>query len=213
MKQANGTRTRPAGRGGHTTGRMERSVLSGDEVRAIMAAAQKGVGGDRLRCAVAIMFRSGLRVSELLALRPRHVDLERNLVRVENGKGGADRTVGIDDGALLYVERWLARRQAMGLSSRAPLFVTLDGRPWTRQALSASLKAAATRAGIEKRVHPHQLRASMAVEMHLGEGVPVKAVQQQLGHASVATTSVYLDHLAPAELVEIVKARPEWAVA
>jgi site-specific recombinase XerD len=216
MPQAHVTPARAArpsaGRGGHNAGeRMTREVLAVDEVRSLMAAFNRGRTGDRNRAAVALMFRAGLRVGEALALHPKHVDRVNNLIRVEDGKGGVDRTVGIDDGALRFVETWMAHRKALGLNGVHPLLCQLNGRPWSRQAFSEALRAAAKKAGIDKRVHPHGLRHSHAVDLHFTEGVPLGAVQKQLGHKSVATTSVYLDHLAPADLVAIARNRPAWA--
>jgi integrase/recombinase XerD len=62
------------------------------------------------------------------------------------------------------------------------------------------------KAGIEKRVHPHALRHSMAFDL-MWEGVPVPLIQAQLGHASLATTQRYLDHLAPKDLVDAMQRR------
>ena len=62
------------------------------------------------------------------------------------------------------------------------------------------------KAGIEKRVHPHALRHSMAYDL-MWEGVPVPLIQAQVGHASLATTQRYLDHIAPKELVETMQRR------
>ena len=64
----------------------------------------------------------------------------------------------------------------------------------------------ARRAGIEKRVHPHGLRHTHAAELAF-EGLPMNAIQAQLGHASLATTSRYLAHIAPAELVKAMQVR------
>lgn len=152
-----------------------------------------------------------LRISEALALKPADVDLDEGTIRVLRGKGRKARTVGIDDGALLYIERWLARRAALGLSPRRPLFSKLDGSLWSAQAVREALSYAAAKAGITKRVHPHGLRHSHAAELS-SERVPVAAIQKQLGHASLAITSRYLDHLSPADVIAIGRART-WEVS
>ena len=64
----------------------------------------------------------------------------------------------------------------------------------------------ASPSGIDKRVHPHGLRHTHAAELAF-EGVPMNAIQAQLGHSSLATTSSYLAHIAPAELVKAMQAR------
>lgn len=68
----------------------------------------------------------------------------------------------------------------------------------------------AGKAGIDKRVHPHGLRHTMAFELMM-EGVPVPVIQRQLGHASLATTDRYLAHLAPKDVVEAMQRR-EWDI-
>lgn len=67
----------------------------------------------------------------------------------------------------------------------------------------------AARAGVTKRVHPHGLRHTLAFELMM-EGVPVPIIQRQLGHASLATTQRYLDHIAPKDVIEAMQARV-WA--
>ena len=74
---------------------------------------------------IAAMFGAALRVSETLALRPSDLDLERGMVRVRHGKGDRARTVAIDPSAQAYVERWIAKRDALGLNGRQPLFCTI----------------------------------------------------------------------------------------
>ena len=74
---------------------------------------------------IAAMFGAALRVGETLALRPSDLDLERGMVRVRHGKGDRARTVAIDPSAQAYVERWIAKRQALGLNGSQPLFCTI----------------------------------------------------------------------------------------
>lgn len=207
MKQLDGTRIRPTGRPGHNRGqRFSPVVLTADEVKALMAATNRGATGARNRAAIALMYRAGLRVSEALALRPSHVDFATNLVRVEDGKGGVDRTIGLDDGALRHVEAWMVRRKALGLTGHQPLLCCLDGRPWSPQAVREMLRYAATKAGIEKRVHPHGLRHTMAAEMARSREA-MNDIQAQLGHASLATTSRYLAHVSPTHLADMARRR------
>jgi len=71
------------------------------------------------------------------------------------------------------------------------------------------LKRRAAKAGIDKRVHPHGLRHTHATEL-IAEGLPLNALQKQLGHASLATTSIYVNHLGAGEVVEIGRHRAAW---
>lgn len=202
----------PQGRPGHNAGRKyPAEPLSGAEVAALMAAMNKGATGERNRALVAVLYRAGLRISEALALRPADVNPGDGTVRVLRGKGKKARTVGIDDGALLHVERWMARRRAFGLPPRGALFTKLDGSPWAPQSVRMALTYAAAKAGIEKRVHPHGLRHTHLYELAM-EGVPVHVIQKQAGHASLAVTSVYLDHIAPADVIAVGRART-WQAA
>jgi site-specific recombinase XerD len=132
-------------------------------------------------------------------------------VRVLRGKGKKAQTVGLDPGAMAALERWLDKRAKLGLTGREPLFCSITkgqpfGRPLYPQSVRQAVNRLAERAGIEKRVHPHGLRHAHAAEL-AAEGVPVNVVQRQLGHASLAVTSRYLDHIAPADLIERMHAR------
>jgi site-specific recombinase XerD len=150
----------------------------------------------------------GLRISEALALYPKDIDLRGGSVRVLHGKGNKARTVGLDPGSMAIIERWLQERRAREFGGRQPLICTLSGGPVHPTYVRALLRRLASRAGIEKRVHPHGLRHAHAAEL-AAEGFPVNLIQKQLGHSSLAVTSRYLDHIAPAEVVSLIQGR-EW---
>jgi site-specific recombinase XerD len=195
------------GHSGHNKGQtLPPEPLAASEVVALLASMNRGATGDRNRPMAAVLYRSGLRLSEALALKASDVDSAAGTIRVLRGKGRRARTVGIDRGGLLYVERWIGRRKLLGLSAHTPLFCKLDGTPWAPQAVRAMLKTAADKAGIDKRVHPHGLRRTHAAEL-AREGVPTHAIQRQLGHASLAVTSRYLDHLSPADVIAVGRSR------
>ena len=101
---------------------------------------------------------------------------------------------------------WLERRKALGIGARTPVFCTLQGGTLKTAYIRALLPRLARKAGIAKRVHAHGLRHAHAVEL-VQEGVPVHLIQQQLGHASLQTTSVYLNHIAPQQLIDVVRKR------
>ena len=82
----------------------------------------------------------------------------------------------------------------------------LDGHPLQASYVRALLPRLERKVGIEKRVHPHGLRHTCAAALVI-EGAPVPLIQQQLGHASLHTTTVYLRHIAPVELVEKMRTR------
>lgn len=182
-------------------------ILTGAEANALLAAcSNRAPTGIRNRALLAVLYRSGLRIGEALALRPADVDLTQGTIRVLHGKGDRARTVGIDATACGVVGRWLDRRSASGIPSRAPLFCTLAGEPLSDRYVRAMVKRMAKRAGIQKRVHPHALRHTHASEL-AAEGVPMNLLQAQLGHSSLATTDRYVRHIAPAQLVQAIRSR------
>jgi site-specific recombinase XerD len=157
------------------------------------------------------MYRSGLRVSEALSLEPKDVDLNIGAIAVLHGKGDRRRTVGIDPGASPVIERWVeVRRERLAPPRGVPLFCSQKCRRMSKSMVREMLVRNAARAGIEKRVHPHGLRHTMAYEL-LMEGVPIPIIQRQLGHASLQTTDTYLSHIAPKQVLEVITAR-NWDV-
>lgn len=104
--------------------------LSPTEVEALMAAAsRRAPTGIRNKSLIALLYFSGLRISEALSLVPRDLDLYVGSVRVRRGKGGKQRTVGLNMAAQAHLDRWLDTRRERGISSRRPLFCTLAGGP------------------------------------------------------------------------------------
>jgi len=173
---------------------MPPEVFTEDEVRALIAACStRGVTGHRNRALLAVLWRTGVRISEALELRPHDVDFKNGTVRVRLGKGLKPRTTVLSDlDALPLVARWLEERgklQAVGQG--APLLCTLKGTPTDPSYARHLLPRLAKRAGLERRVHPHGLRHTHAADLALA-GVPVLAIQQQLGHYSLTTTETYL---------------------
>jgi site-specific recombinase XerD len=160
----------------------------------------------RNRALLALLYRTGLRVSEALSLFPKDIDLGRSCVRVLRGKGGRSRTVGIDAGGLALLVPWLERRAAAGLSDRQLLFCSCWGEMLTTGYVRRLLPRLASQAKIHKRVHAHGLRHTHAAELR-EEGVDIGVISKQLGHADISTTARYLDHIAPWAVVEAISAR------
>lgn len=187
-------------------------VLTPDEVRVLIkACSNRAPTGVRNRALLVVLYRAGLRVSEALQLAPKDVDRALGTVTVLRGKGGKRRTVGLDPGAFAVLERWLEDRATLGVNGRKPLFCTLKGERMATAYVRALLPRLASKAGIEKRVHAHGLRHTHAAELAM-EGMPVNLIQAQLGHASLAVTSTYLAHIAPAQLIETMRSRPAFSV-
>jgi site-specific recombinase XerD len=91
-----------------------------------------------------------------------------------------------------------------------PLFCVINGasagRPWTSAGVRAQLRRLTLKAGVRRRIAPHQFRHAHAVEM-AREGVPLNVIQRQLGHANLGVTSIYLQGIDSAEIIDVVHAR------
>jgi integrase/recombinase XerD len=182
-------------------------VLTPDEVQQLMAAcSRRGSCGIRNRALICLLWRAGLRISEGLALKPKDIDHDAGSIRVLHGKGDRFRTVGIDPNALTVLDTWLVRRKELGLNGRHTIFCTLKGRPLDSSYMRKAIRTLGRKADIEKRTHAHGLRHTFAAELR-SENVDIGIISKQLGHASIATTSRYLDHVNPAAVIETINAR------
>ena len=186
--------------------RLPPEILTDHEVLAVMRACGESDTGLRNQALIAVMYRSGLRVAEALALYPKDVDAAAGTVRILCGKGGRSRTVGIDAGGVAVLARWLAARAALGLTDRAPLLCTRAGAPLGTGYMRRLFSNLAARAGVTKRVHAHGFRHTHAAQLR-SEGVDIGIISKQLGHRSITTTATYLDHICPYAVIEAVRAR------
>ncbi len=167
-------------------------VLSLKEVEALLdAPSAQGPSGLRDRAMLALLYATGLRVSELVGLPLEALRLDAGFL-VARGKGNKERLVPVGSRALEAVRLYLAHGRPVLLHGRASraLFVTRRGRAFTRQGFWKLVGRYTRAAGIHKRVSPHKLRHSFAT--HLVErGADLRSVQAMLGHADLATTQVY----------------------
>jgi len=168
-------------------------VLTAGELAALIArCSTRAPTGIRNRALLMLLSRSGLRVSEALALRASDISFATHAVRVLHGKGGKATTRGFHPRATDALARWLDVRRRIG--GRGPLFCTLQGGPLHPQYVRNLLHRLGAAAVIDKRVHPHGLRHTFADELRRS-GVDVVTISKLLGHSSVAVTNRYLDHL------------------
>jgi site-specific recombinase XerD len=170
--------------------------------------------GIRNAAIVSTLWRTGIRCEELLELRPKDINRSGGHLQVLHGKGDKQRTVSIDGNAIARIDRWLDVRRDLGISGHRPLFCTLWGSHAAGQRLDDSymrrlLPRLARAAGVDRRVHPHSLRHTLAYEWMM-EGIPIATISAQLGHESIATTAIYLQHIAPKDLVAAMRSRPDW---
>ena len=199
------------GMNNHNRGRkLPAEPLTPDEARRLLAApSRRAPTGIRNRALLILLWRGGLRVSEALALKSKDLDAQQGTIRVLEGKGRKARTIGLDPESWPILQQWAERRAKLGINGDRPFICTLSGTAVSTQYVRALMPRLARRAGIEKRVHAHGLRHTMASELRQ-EGVEMGVISKQLGHANIATTSRYLDHVCPQAVIQAMAHR-KWS--
>lgn len=163
-------------------------VLSLTELDRLFALEPKNERELRDLAIAELLFSSGLRVSELTALRLQDYDPNSHEVRVI-GKGGKERVVPVGRCASERLEKYLKVRECFSPKEDA-FFVSRFGMALTTRAVEQNLKKLAQRAGMNIDIFPHKLRHSFATEM-VEHGADLRSVQEMLGHSSLAATQVY----------------------
>ena len=181
-------------------------VLGADEVDRLLAAPDISTArGLRDSAMLATLYATGVRVSELVHMQLREVNLERGYVRVL-GKGQKQRLIPLGEVARQRIERYLESgrpHHAKGRSDLRPLFLGNRQKPLTRQGFWKLLKNYARAAGITRAISPHKLRHSFATHL-LERGADLRAVQAMLGHADITTTQIYTQ-VSRARMLEVYK--------
>jgi integrase/recombinase XerD len=165
--------------------------LTVSEVESLMAVPDPGhPRGIRDRAMFEVLYGAGLRVSELVALKPGDVNLEDGFL-ICRGKGGKERIVPLGASACRAVRVYLAgARPFFNKRSAVPLFLTRRGGAFTRQGFWKLLKQHARAAGVASKISPHVLRHSFATHL-LERGADLRSVQLMLGHSQITTTQIY----------------------
>jgi len=146
--------------------------------------------GFRDRTMLEVMYSSGLRVSELLGLKMKQINLQKGIIDVI-GKGNKQRKVPIGEYALDYVNEYIEKHRSHNKGKRSNyLFLNRYGEPLSRQYFFLQIKKYAKIAGIEEDISPHTLRHCFATHM-LENGAELKALQEMLGHTNLSTTQIY----------------------
>jgi len=196
----------------HIMAKYNIDILTVAEVRQLIAqCSTRSPTGVRDAALISVLYRGGVRIAEALALHERDLNAERGTLTVQRGKGSKYRVIGLDAEAFAFIERWITKKRKVGLDKKTPLFCTLKGGYiQSQQNMRDMLKRRAKKAGIDKRVHPHGLRHTVATELAIDEKVDLPTVQGFLGHASIAATETYIKKIAPAAVVETGKNRSSW---
>lgn len=157
-------------------------VLSLEEVREIL----EGLGNVKHRVMLMLVYSAGLRVGEVVKLKPEDVDSDRKLIRVRSGKGKKDRYTLLSDVVLDWLrEYWKAYKPRTWLFEGY-----IPGKAYAVRSAEQVFENAAKKAGIHKDVSIHTLRHSFATHL-LEQGTDIRFIQELLGHSSVRTTEIY----------------------
>ncbi len=180
--------------GAPRVGRTVPKFITEAEVKQLLTtAADTGTPeGRRDASILELLYATGLRVSEMVALNVQDIDFEEGFIRTW-GKGSKERIVYVYPEALINVRAYIggARVELLGNKrGETALYVNQRGERLTRQWVWNILKASAKKAGIDTKITPHTLRHSFATHL-LQNGASLRHVQELLGHSNISTTQVY----------------------
>ena len=164
-------------------------VLDADQVSRLLEITGKDPLSIRDRAIMELMYSSGLRLSESVALDVSDLDLNTGIVRV-TGKGRKTRIVPVGKKAQGALRRWLETRQTFVSQDEFALFIGKHGKRLSGRAVQKRLDAWAVQRGLEHKLHPHMLRHSFASHLLESSG-DLRAIQELLGHADIKTTQIY----------------------
>jgi integrase/recombinase XerD len=179
------------------------NVLNQAEVAKLLASPQgASAQAYRDRAILEVMYACGLRASEVIGLEMTDIDTHHGMLKAR-GKGNKERIVPLGRQAIYAIENYQrsARPGLVKERSEKALFVNFRGKALTRQGLYKIVQGHARNAGLEDRMSPHTLRHSFATHLLAG-GCDLRAVQEMLGHADVATTQMYT-HLSGQQLKDV----------
>ena len=158
--------------------------------------------GLRDKTMLEIMYSCGLRVSELISLKKKDINIKNSFIRII-GKGNKERIIPIGEIALEYLNKYFELLSYNSkINNSKNVFINKDGLPLTRQYFFKTIKYYSIKANINKNISPHTLRHSFATHL-LENGAPLIAVKNLLGHESINTTQIYT-HVNERKLVSVI---------
>jgi integrase/recombinase XerC len=163
-------------------------TLNVDAVNQLLTAGSDDMLGLRDRAMLELLYSSGLRLAELVALDLGNVDFAERMVRV-TGKGAKTRVIPVGSKAISALQAWLRVRPRQQAAGNTALFTSRNGKRLGHRAVQQRVKQWARRKGIPGDLHPHTLRHSFASHVLESSG-DLRAVQELLGHADISTTQI-----------------------
>lgn len=162
--------------------------LESDDVERLMQATEQGYNIKRNKAIIWMLYTTGLRVSELASLNIQDIVRDGQVVDkfIIKGKGNSERMIYLKPDTREFIRKYVG----MDLQKQRPLFTHSDDKRLTTTAIWKIVKQTGERAGINKKVTPHILRHSYAVHL-LKNDVPIRMIQDLLGHESLNTTMIY----------------------
>ncbi len=165
-------------------------TLSSEEIEILLDIPLKTPFDYRNKAMLELMYSSGLRVSELIALSVYDIDFNNSILRIK-GKGSKERIVPVGEVALSYVKQYLeVRGQLLKKKSCDMLFLNARGEGISRQGFFKNLKNILKEKGLKSDISPHSLRHSFATHL-LENGADLRSIQVMLGHSDISTTKIY----------------------
>ncbi|MBI4536053.1 MAG: site-specific tyrosine recombinase XerD [Ignavibacteriae bacterium] len=172
-------------------------VLSQDEIASILNQPSPSLRDRknlwiRDKAILEVLYATGIRVSEVIALKQSNVLAHEGIIRVF-GKGSKERVVPIGKPALRWIDEYKTKTRGALVrrgDSQDSLFLNARGTPFSRMSIWNIVQQYSKKAGITKEVHPHTFRHSFATHLLEG-GADLRAVQEMLGHSDISTTQIY----------------------
>lgn len=167
------------------------TYLTVEEVDKLLDIEIKDAFSARNKSILELLYATGLRISELINLEFKNIDLNDCIVRIM-GKGSKERIVPINDLAIKYLKIYVKdyRHKLVKTEQNNYVYLNNHGKKMTRQGVFKMIKKRTLETGIKKDVSPHTLRHSIATHM-LENGADLRIIQEFLGHESIGTTQIY----------------------
>ncbi len=166
-------------------------ILTGKEVELLLEQPEcTDLKGYRDRAMLELLYATGIRVSELIALEINDINISAGIIRCHNN--GKERVIPLYPAAVRALKEYVefVRPQMLATVEESSLFVNVSGERMSRQGFWKIIKTYQTKAKIEKTITPHTLRHSFAAHL-LENGADLRSIQEMLGHADISSTQVY----------------------